>query len=147
MPTPEEAQRALMRLYVYSGRRQQALRQYQLLREALQREILGLTRERMVREIGDALDSITAEAALLLMFEDLHWVDDSTLDLISALGRRRPRSTRPSRNPLHASCDSLPHISIATSCFCPSASTASATSTGTLVTRLSIRTRSAIASR
>jgi predicted ATPase/DNA-binding winged helix-turn-helix (wHTH) protein len=58
-------------------------------RATLQREILGATRERMVREIGDALDSITAEAALLLMFEDLHWVDDSTVDLISALGRRR----------------------------------------------------------
>ena len=26
---------------------------------------------------------------LVLIFEDLHWVDDSTLDLISALARRR----------------------------------------------------------
>src|SRR3984957_18278621 len=58
-------------------------------RATLQREILGATRERMVREIGDALDSITAETALLLMLEDLHWVDDSTVDLISALARRR----------------------------------------------------------
>jgi DNA-binding winged helix-turn-helix (wHTH) protein/tetratricopeptide (TPR) repeat protein len=58
-------------------------------REMLQREILGATRERMVREIGDALDSITAETALLLVLEDLHWVDDSTVDLISALARRR----------------------------------------------------------
>src|SRR5580692_3149814 len=58
-------------------------------RATLQREILGAARERMVREIGDALDSITAETALLLMFEDLHWVDDSTVDLISALVRRR----------------------------------------------------------
>jgi DNA-binding winged helix-turn-helix (wHTH) protein/tetratricopeptide (TPR) repeat protein len=58
-------------------------------REMLQREILGATRERMLREIGDALDSITAETALLLVFEDLQWVDDSTLDLISALARRR----------------------------------------------------------
>jgi DNA-binding winged helix-turn-helix (wHTH) protein len=47
-------------------------------RATLQREILGATRERMVREIGDALDSITAETALLLMVEDLHWVDDPT---------------------------------------------------------------------
>ena len=58
-------------------------------RATLQREILGATRERMVREIGNALDSITAETALLLVFEDLHWVDDSTVDLISALARRR----------------------------------------------------------
>ena len=58
-------------------------------RVMLHREILGATRERMVREIGDALESITAQTALLLVFEDLHWVDNSTLDLISALARRR----------------------------------------------------------
>ena len=58
-------------------------------REMLQREISGATRERMVRELGDALESITAETALLLILEDLHWVDDSTVDLISALARRR----------------------------------------------------------
>jgi DNA-binding winged helix-turn-helix (wHTH) protein/tetratricopeptide (TPR) repeat protein len=61
-------------------------------RETLQREILGATRERMVREIGDALESIAAESALLLVFEDLHWVDDATVDLISALARRRTRA-------------------------------------------------------
>jgi DNA-binding winged helix-turn-helix (wHTH) protein/tetratricopeptide (TPR) repeat protein len=61
-------------------------------REMLRREILGATRERMVREIGDALESITAETVLLLVFEDLQWVDDSTVDLISALARRRTRA-------------------------------------------------------
>jgi predicted ATPase/DNA-binding winged helix-turn-helix (wHTH) protein len=58
-------------------------------REMLHREILGATRERMLREIGDALESVTAETPLLLVFEDMHWVDDSTVDLISALARRR----------------------------------------------------------
>ena len=58
-------------------------------RDMLQREILGATRERMLREIASALDLITAETALLLMLEDLHWVDDSTADFISALARRR----------------------------------------------------------
>ena len=58
-------------------------------RERLQREIIGATRERMLREIAGALESITAEAALLLVLEDLQWVDDSTVDLISALARRR----------------------------------------------------------
>jgi DNA-binding winged helix-turn-helix (wHTH) protein/tetratricopeptide (TPR) repeat protein len=58
-------------------------------REALQREILGATRERMVREICEALEAITSEIALVLIFEDLHWSDPSTLDLISALARRR----------------------------------------------------------
>jgi DNA-binding winged helix-turn-helix (wHTH) protein len=72
-------------------------------RATLQREILGATRERMVREIGDALDSITAETALLLLFEDLHWVDDSTVDLISALARRRT----PAKLMLIATCRPL----------------------------------------
>ena len=58
-------------------------------REALQRELLGATRERMVREICEAFDTITADAAVVLILEDLHWVDASTLDLLSALARRR----------------------------------------------------------
>jgi DNA-binding winged helix-turn-helix (wHTH) protein len=58
-------------------------------REILQREILGTTCERMLREISDALESITAETSLLLIFEDLHWADDSTVDLISTLARHR----------------------------------------------------------
>ncbi|MEO8052478.1 MAG: AAA family ATPase, partial [Acidobacteriota bacterium] len=58
-------------------------------REALQREILGATRERMVREICEALESLTAADPLAVILEDLHWADPSTLDLISALARRR----------------------------------------------------------
>ena len=58
-------------------------------RAMLQREILGATRERMLREIGEVLETITSENPLLLVFEDLHWADHSTVDLISALARRR----------------------------------------------------------
>lgn len=58
-------------------------------RESLQREILGSTRERMVREFCEALESISAQTPLLVTLEDLHWVDPSTLDLISAFARRR----------------------------------------------------------
>jgi predicted ATPase/DNA-binding winged helix-turn-helix (wHTH) protein len=58
-------------------------------RETLQREILGATRERMLREISEALETITLEDPLLLVFEDLQWVDEATVDLISALARRR----------------------------------------------------------
>jgi DNA-binding winged helix-turn-helix (wHTH) protein/tetratricopeptide (TPR) repeat protein len=58
-------------------------------REALQREILGSTRERMVREFCEALEDIAAQTPLLVILEDLHWVDPSTLDLISAFARRR----------------------------------------------------------
>src|SRR5262249_8533495 len=58
-------------------------------RELLQREILGATRERMLREIAEAVDALTASEPLLLVIEDLQWVDPSTLDLLSALARRR----------------------------------------------------------
>jgi DNA-binding winged helix-turn-helix (wHTH) protein/tetratricopeptide (TPR) repeat protein len=58
-------------------------------RESLQKEILGATRERMVREICEALESLTAQEPLVLVLEDLHWVDPSTLDFLSALARRR----------------------------------------------------------
>ena len=58
-------------------------------REMLQQEILGATRERMLREIGVALESIASDTPLLLVFEDLQWVDHSTVDLMSALARRR----------------------------------------------------------
>src|SRR4029453_4499335 len=53
---------------------------------------LGATRERMVREICEALEIITAQHPLVLCLEDLHWVDPSTLDFISALARRRGRA-------------------------------------------------------
>src|SRR5437773_5925415 len=43
----------------------------------------------MVREICEALESLTAQDPLVLVLEDLHWVDASTLDFISALARRR----------------------------------------------------------
>jgi DNA-binding winged helix-turn-helix (wHTH) protein/tetratricopeptide (TPR) repeat protein len=80
-------------------------------RDMLQREILGATRERMLREIGDALDSITAQTPLLLILEDLHWVDDSTVDLISALARRRTPAKLmllATSRPLHAEASAVP---------------------------------------
>jgi predicted ATPase len=58
-------------------------------RESLQREILGATRDRMLREIGEALETFSSERPLLLVFEDLHWTDPFTVDFISALARRR----------------------------------------------------------
>jgi tetratricopeptide (TPR) repeat protein len=58
-------------------------------RDTLQQEIIGATRQRMLREISEALETIASERLLLLVFEDLHWVDHATVDLISALARRR----------------------------------------------------------
>lgn len=62
-------------------------------REMLQRELLGATRERMLREIIGALETIASESPLLLVFSDLLWADHSTVGLISALARCR-QSTR-----------------------------------------------------
>ncbi|HKE57557.1 MAG TPA: AAA family ATPase, partial [Pyrinomonadaceae bacterium] len=58
-------------------------------RAALERKLAGATRERMVRELCEALETFTATTGLVIILEDLHWVDHSTLDLISAIARRR----------------------------------------------------------
>ena len=50
--------------------------------EAAQRRVLGATRERMLRELTEALDALTAERTLVLALEDLHWSDAATLDLV-----------------------------------------------------------------
>ncbi|MCK6553493.1 AAA family ATPase [Candidatus Binatia bacterium] len=57
--------------------------------EALQRRVQGATRERMLRELADAIDLLTAERTLVLLLEDLHWSDYSTLDVVSFLAQRR----------------------------------------------------------
>ena len=61
-------------------------------REQLSRGVSGATRERMLREMGEALDVLTAQVPLVLILEDLHWSDYSTLDLISYLATRRQRA-------------------------------------------------------
>jgi predicted ATPase/DNA-binding winged helix-turn-helix (wHTH) protein len=58
-------------------------------RELLSRQVLGATRERMLREIGGAFEALTADLPLVLILEDLHWSDYSTLDLVSYLARQR----------------------------------------------------------
>jgi DNA-binding winged helix-turn-helix (wHTH) protein/tetratricopeptide (TPR) repeat protein len=56
--------------------------------EVVRRAALGATPERMLRELAEALEALTAETPLVLVLEDLHWSDDSTLDLVSRLARR-----------------------------------------------------------
>jgi len=58
-------------------------------RDTLQRELQGATRERMLREIAELLEALTADRPLLLVLEDLQWVDPATVDLLAALARRR----------------------------------------------------------
>ena len=58
-------------------------------RQALSRETAGASRERMLREIGNALEALTESLPLVLILEDLQWSDYSTLDLISFLSKQR----------------------------------------------------------
>jgi predicted ATPase/DNA-binding winged helix-turn-helix (wHTH) protein len=57
-------------------------------RVRLQSEMQGVTQQRMLREMARALEALAAESPLVLLIEDLHWSDFSTLELISAIARR-----------------------------------------------------------
>lgn len=57
--------------------------------EALQQRTRETTRERMLRELADAIETLSVERPLLLLLEDLHWCDASTLDWLGYIGRRR----------------------------------------------------------
>lgn len=58
-------------------------------RAALRREVAGAPPERMLREMCDALEALTAEHPLVIALEDVHWVDQSSLALLAAVARRR----------------------------------------------------------
>jgi DNA-binding SARP family transcriptional activator/predicted ATPase len=57
--------------------------------EAVQRRLIGATPLRMLREMLETLEAISHELTLVLVLEDLHWSDPSTVDLLDALARRR----------------------------------------------------------
>ena len=44
---------------------------------------------RMQRELADALEMLSAERPLVLVLEDLHWSDPSTLEWLASIGRRQ----------------------------------------------------------
>ena len=58
-------------------------------REALRQQVAGGTRERMLREMADAIDAIAAVKPLVVVLEDLQWSDYSTVDLVAYIARRR----------------------------------------------------------
>jgi predicted ATPase/DNA-binding winged helix-turn-helix (wHTH) protein len=58
-------------------------------REMPKPENFAFTRERMLREMAEWLEALSAKTPLLVVLEDLHWGDYSTLDLVSMLARRR----------------------------------------------------------
>ena len=57
----------------------------------LQRRAAGATQARTLREVAEAIESLSAEAPVTIVFEDLHWTDPSTAELLAFLaGRRDP---------------------------------------------------------
>jgi predicted ATPase len=57
--------------------------------ETLRRRAVGGTRERMLRELADAITAFSTDTPLILRLEDLHWSDASTLDWLSYISRCR----------------------------------------------------------
>lgn len=55
----------------------------------LGRDVVGATRERMLREMAETIEALSATEPLVLFFEDLHWSDPSTLDLLAVVAHRR----------------------------------------------------------
>src|SRR5262249_48102755 len=60
--------------------------------EALQRKTAGATQQRMLRELAEAIELVAMERPLVLVLEDLHWSDMSTLDWLAFLARRAERA-------------------------------------------------------
>ena len=56
---------------------------------ALERRVQDTTHMRMLRELVEALEVLTAAQPLVLVLEDLHWSDASTVELLALLARRR----------------------------------------------------------
>ena len=61
--------------------------------EEVQRKVPGASQERMLREMSEGLEVLTEQIPFILVLEDLHWSDVSTLDLLSSLAQR----TEPAR--------------------------------------------------
>ena len=59
-------------------------------RRRLQQDAAGAQRDRMLREFCEFLDALSQQQPVILLFEDMHWADYSTIDVLSAMARRRP---------------------------------------------------------
>lgn len=67
--------------------------------ERLRLRVPSPNRERMLRELADAFEALAAERTLMLVVEDLHWSDRSSIDALAYLAQR----VRPARLLLVAS--------------------------------------------
>lgn len=57
---------------------------------AAEREAASASRDRMLREWVDAFAALARERPLLVLIEDLHWADPSSIDLLRSLCQRSP---------------------------------------------------------
>ncbi len=57
-------------------------------RHHYEQQLTTVTRRRMLREFCVFVESLTAQIPVILWIEDLHWGDNSTIDLLDALARR-----------------------------------------------------------
>jgi len=95
----------------------------------LQQDTIGATKERMIREMGDALGLFSNTSPVVLLLEDLHWADSSSIELLRHLCNRivsqrvllvgtfRPEDIERSNHPLksykaemkmHKLCEEIP---------------------------------------
>jgi len=58
----------------------------------LRRRTAGVTRERMLRELTDALEAASDQTPIVLWLEDLHWSDVATIDWLASFARRPERA-------------------------------------------------------
>jgi DNA-binding winged helix-turn-helix (wHTH) protein/predicted ATPase len=50
---------------------------------------VGATRDRMLREVVEAVEELGRRRTVVLLLEDLHWSDPATIEVVTALARRR----------------------------------------------------------
>ncbi len=58
-------------------------------RATLHRTLHGATQERLLRELSEAIEVLSAARPVVLVLEDLHWSDASTIELLVRLAQRR----------------------------------------------------------
>src|ERR1700683_1699799 len=56
--------------------------------QQLQRETRGASKDRMLREMGDPLETLASASPVVVLLEDLHWADPSSIDLLRHLCQR-----------------------------------------------------------
>lgn len=58
-------------------------------REELQYKVQGATRDHMLLEMSEGVELLTQQFPFVLVLEDVHWSDTSTLDLLASVARRQ----------------------------------------------------------